>query len=147
MPRLHAIALLVALALGLAGGPTAASADDKAYKVIVHPDSTVSSVSRELLRRIYLKKQSGWGDGRTARPIDLDAKTPVRDRFTRGVLKKSPSQLRAYWNAQIFSGKGTPPPVAKSTTAAIKYVLANPGAVAYIPADADPGGCRVIEID
>jgi hypothetical protein len=53
---------------------------------------------------------------------------------------------KIYWNQQIFSGKGVPPPEADSTAAAVAYVLANPGAIAYLPADADPGRVKVIEV-
>ena len=62
------------------------------------------------------------------------------------MIRKTPSQLRTYWNQQIFSGKGVPPPEADSVASAIQYVLANKGAIAYIPADADAGKAKVIGI-
>ena len=70
----------------------------------------------------------------------------MREAFTRDVLKKTPAQLKTYWSQQIFSGKGVPPPEASSIDEAIAYVLANPGAVGYIPDDVDPKGAKVIEV-
>ena len=61
-------------------------------------------------------------------------------------MRKTPAQLKSYWNQQIFSGKGVPPPEADSPAAAVAYVLANPGAIAYVPADTDPGRTRVIGV-
>jgi ABC-type phosphate transport system substrate-binding protein len=134
---------LAVISAGLAGTSTADTSD---FQVIVHPDNPVTSVTRDFLRRAYLKKATDWGHGATIRPIDLPKGHPVRDRFTRSVLKKTPAQLRSYWNQQVFSGKGVPPPVADSTDAAIAYVLAHPGAVAYLPADVDPEGAKVIPL-
>ena len=133
------------LALVLAG-TTVTIAGDTSFKVIVHPKNQITYVDRELLRNAFLKKEAAWSGGETIRPVDLAAKFAVRDRFTRDVLKKTPAQLKTYWNQQIFSGKGVPPPEADSVADLIAYVLANPGAVGYLPADADPRGAKVIEV-
>jgi ABC-type phosphate transport system substrate-binding protein len=143
-PRILWLVLVLAL-LGLAG-PASSLAGKDAFKVIVHPDNPATSVDREFVRRAYLKKATHWSHGGKIRPIDLPSGAAARDRFTRDVLKKTPAQLRSYWSQQIFSGKGVPPATSDSTAAAIAYVLANPGALAYIPADVDPGGAKVIEL-
>ena len=77
---------------------------------------------------------------------DLTIAFPVRGRFSQEVLKKTPAQLKCYWNQQIFSGKGVPPPEAESPAAAVAYVLGNPGAIAYVPIDADTGRAKVIGV-
>jgi ABC-type phosphate transport system substrate-binding protein len=132
--------LVLALVMLFAAPARRASSAGDAFKIIVHPDNPATSIDRDLLRRVYLKKASGW------RPIDLSSSVGARARFTRDVLKKTPSQLRSYWSQQVFSGKGGPPPEARSVAAAISYVLAHPGAVAYIPADVDAGGAKVVEL-
>ena len=137
--------LLAALALAPVLVRRARAATD-AFQVIVHPDRALSSVSRDLLRRAWLKKATTWPDGSTIRPIDLPRGEAARDRFTRDVLKKTPAQLRSYWNQQIFSGKGVPPPEADSIADAIAYVLDHPGAVSYLPAGADLGGAKRIDV-
>ena len=137
---------LLTLALVVAGLASASLADDGNFKVIVNPENPADSIDRDFLRDAYLKKSTEWGDGETIHPIDLAAKFAERDRFTDQVIRKTSSQLRTYWNQQIFSGKGVPPPEADSVAAAIQYVLANKGAIGYIPADADPGKAKVIGI-
>ena len=134
---------LLVLVLGLA---SASVAGGERFMVIVHPDNRINTISRDFLRNAYLKKSVEWSGGGTIRPVDLASKIPVRDQFTHDVLKKTPAQLKTYWNQQIFSGKGVPPPEAATVAAAIAYVLANPGAVGYLPADADPGKAKVVRI-
>jgi len=142
--RIHICVLLLAVVwLGAAAISRAGGGD---FKVIVHPDNPIAALDRGFLRDVYLKKITDWDHGKTVRPVDLGKASPVRDRFSQDVLKKSRAQLRSYWNQRIFSGKGVPPPEVESTAAVIAYVLANPGAVAYLPADVDPGRAKVVTI-
>lgn len=144
-PRHHLHVWLLAVALVCSA--TASLAGDDAFKVIVNPKNTISSIDRDFLRDAYLKRVTEWGDGKAIRPIDLSSRFPARDRFTQDILKKTPAQLRNYWNQQIFSGKGTPPPEGESTADVIEYVLASPGAIGYLPASTDPGGARVVKVE
>lgn len=144
-PRLLVVVLAIAALWVVPSRSSTAGTDT--FKVIVHPDNPVESIDDDFLRRAYLKKVSDWRHGPTIRPIDLPWSVPARARFTKDVLKKTPAQLKNYWTQQVFSGKGVPPPQAGSVDAAIAYVLANPGAVAYLPADVDPGGAKVVRLD
>lgn len=136
----HAFVLAAIIAC-LAPG---ALAGDDAFKVIVNPENPVTSVDRDFLRDAYLKKTVEWGNGTALRPIDLSTRFPQRERFTQDVVRKTPSQLKSYWNQQIFSGKGVPPPEVDSVEDVIAYVLEHPGAVGYVPASADPGRAKVV---
>ena len=136
---------LVVLALLVAGLRRDSAADDESFVVVVNPDNTAASIDRELLRDAFLKKATTWG-GETLRPVDLSARFSVRERFTRDVLKKTPAQLRSYWNQQIFSGKGVPPPEADSAAGVIQYVLEHKGGIGYVPAGTDTGGAKVIGV-
>jgi ABC-type phosphate transport system substrate-binding protein len=130
--------------IGVAGAPLAG--DDGGFKLIVNPDNPYDSVDRDFVRDAYLKKATEWNDGAAIRPIDLAPRFPARDKFTEHVIRKTPAQLRTYWNQQIFSGKGVPPQEAETVPDAIGYVLANRGGIAYIPPDVDPGRAKVIRI-
>jgi ABC-type phosphate transport system substrate-binding protein len=131
-----------------ANATSPSSASDDAFKVIVHRDNPITVIDRDFLRATFLKTAIRWGhDGNTIHPIELPKGQPARDRFTREVLGKTPAQLRIYWIQRIFSGTAVPPPYAETTAAAIAYVLTTPGALAYVPANADPGGAKVIEVE
>lgn len=137
---------ILALAVVLHTSARTSTAADGAFKVIVNPDSTIEAIDRDTLRDAYLKKIVEWDDGEGIRPIDLPEGYPARDRFTEHVLRKTPAQLRTYWSQQIFSGKGVPPPEAESPEGVISYVLANKGAIGYVPVDVDPGKAKVVAI-
>lgn len=133
---------LVALALA----PRAAVADIGDFKLIVHPDNPITAIDAARLRDAYLKKTASWSNGGVIRVIDLPPRYAAREQFGRRVLKKTPTQLRYYWNRQVFSGKGVPPRQVDSPAAAVAFVLGHPGAVAYLPADADAGEAKVISV-
>lgn len=139
------VALMFAFAVLATGAPTHA-VEEPAFVLIVSPDNSVDAVDREFVANAYLKKSDEWPDGKVVLPIDLDDSFPARAAFTREVLHKTKSQLRSYWDQQIFSGKGTPPPEASSAQAVVQYVLAHPGAIGYIPAGESPGDARVVSI-
>ena len=143
MRRVGLASVVVLLALGFV---TRSIAADDAYKIIVHPDNPTTSVDRDFLRKAYLKKAVEWKHGEAIHPVDLPAKTPARDKFVHDVLKKTPEQLKAYWNQQIFSGKAVPPPEVGSPAEMIGYVVATPGAIGYLPSGVDPGGAKVVEV-
>ncbi len=146
--RARDICVLAALALAatLVSDREVTAGGDEGFVVIVNPQLKLSELDRDFVRDVYLKKISEWDRGGVVHPVDLDTKFPARERFTREVVRKTPAQLRSYWNQQVFSGKGVPPPEVQSVTAVVDYVIANEGAIGYLPANADPGGAHVVRI-
>ncbi len=135
-----------AIATGHASTDQGPPHDD--YHVIVHPSNPLRALGlgRSFLRSVYLRKTTTWPNGETIRPVGLGKRFLARERFAREVLNKSPAQLRSYWNQQIFSGKGVPPPELDTEAAVIQYVTRNRGAVGFLPASADPGEAVVVTI-
>jgi hypothetical protein len=146
MPRLGALHAVIVAGTAWLGVVVASAAGSDGYKVIVHPDNPVAAIDRQFLREAYLRKSSDWTGGAAIRPIDLAGRHAVRGRFVQEVLKKSPSQLKSYWNQRIFSGKGVPPPEADSPAGVIAHVLAHKGGVGYVPIDTDTGGAKVVKV-
>lgn len=141
--------LLAALALVGVATASGAAAEETAtaeFQVIVNPKNPMREIDRGFLRSAFLKKSTAWTDGETIRPVDLTRRFAARPRFTKVVLQKTPSQLRAYWNQQIFSGKGVPPPEVDTEAAMIAYVMRTRGAVGYLPVGADPQGAAVVRL-
>ncbi len=129
--------LVSLLALGLAVSPT--HAQSAAYRVVVHASNAASTLPRAELARLFLKKTSAWPDGRTAQPVDQGENAPARRLFSKAVLDRDVPAVRAYWQQQIFSGRGVPPPEKSSDADVLAYVRANPGAVGYVSAGAELG--------
>lgn len=122
------------------------SARDEAFVVIVHPQNPATSIARTLLRSAYLKEGVTWRDGSVVVPIALADRFSARTHFVEDVLGKTPNQLKNHWVQRIFSGKGVPPIQVETPEEAIARVLADRHAVAYLPADADPGRAKVVAI-
>ena len=140
-----ALTALTALA-GLTAADTM-SRPTPAYQIIVNPANHIDSVDRTFLSNVFLKKVATWRNDWTVRPVQLSRRFPVREQFTREILKKSPSQLRSYWNRQIFSGKAVPPPELESQEDVIRYVLANKGAIGYVAAGVNPRGAKIVKLE
>jgi ABC-type phosphate transport system substrate-binding protein len=120
-------------------------AQDGGYKIVVNASNPLTSVSKDEISRIFLKKIAKFSDGHGAAPVDLPANSPIRDNFSKKILGKPASAVDAYWQQQIFSGRDVPPPQ-KSEAAVISFVRSNENAIAYVSAGADTAGLKVITV-
>lgn len=118
----------------------------KPYKVIVNEANPASSMNKDQLSRIFLKKVTKWGNGQSVLPVDLVATSPVREGFSRDVHGRSASTVKAYWQQLIFSGRDVPPPEKNSDGQAIGYVKANANAIGYVSAGAATEGVKVLRV-
>lgn len=111
--------------------------------VVVHP-SNASSLDANTISRIFLGKLKAFPGGGQAVPLNLSESSSQTDEFNKKVLKKSGSQLKAYWSKLVFTGKGTPPKVIASDAEVISLVSSNPNIIGYIDAAAVTGDVKVI---
>lgn len=134
----------VVLTLALQAGQVFAQGRG-AYKVVVNSSISISSISRDELSRVFLKKASKFHDGHSAMPVDLPSSSGVRDAFSRDVHGKPTTAVEAYWQQQVFSGREVPP-AEKSEGAAIDFVRSNSNGIAYVSPGADTEGTKVINV-
>jgi len=139
------LAVCAALAPGLWSAAVASEAPG-AFKVIVNASNPATSVNRDFLAAVFLKKATRWEDGERARPVDLAADSTVRAAFSLRVLARPVAAVRNYWEQRIFSGTDVPPPELASDAEVVRYVEANPGAVGYISAGAASGAAKVLAV-
>jgi ABC-type phosphate transport system substrate-binding protein len=115
--------------------------------VVVHAGNPTPALSRDQVARLFLRKVSRWPSGAPSLPVDLRADAPARAAFTKQVLAKSITSVKAYWQERIFSGRDVPPPEQPTEADAVAFVRANPGAVAYVsPAVELPAGVRALTV-
>jgi ABC-type phosphate transport system substrate-binding protein len=145
--RIAVAALLMSAALGVGGAP---AADEGSFVVIVAASNPASSIKRQELARIFLKKTGRWSDGRGVVPVDLSAGSPVRSAFTRAVLSVEGmgqiSAVQNFWLQQVYSGRSSPPTVKATDAEVLAFVAANPGAIGYIKPVAGAGGVKVLTV-
>jgi ABC-type phosphate transport system substrate-binding protein len=134
----------------LFGFPLIASlleAGDASFKVIVNASNPVSAMTRGQLSNLFLKKATIWENGRKALPVDQVEASAARTSFSEVVLKKETHAVVSYWQHQIFSGRGVPPPEKPSDREVVAYVQENPNAIGYVSEGASlPDGVREVRV-
>jgi ABC-type phosphate transport system substrate-binding protein len=136
--------IMAVVALLLAAAPVDAQT---AYKIIAHPDSPANGISRSDASRIFMKKTTRWSDGSKVVVVDLSPTSPVRASFTSDVIDKNVSAVQAYWQQQIFSGRGVPPEEMATDADVIAFVRSRPGAIGYVSVDAPVDGVKVLSVN
>ncbi len=140
------LTLLAALAVAwLCAGTRNAMAAD--FKVVVHASNPTASLSAAQLARLFLKKDTRWESGETVEPVDQSAKSTVRAAFSTDVHRKDVGSIKSYWQQQIFSSRGTPPPEMSSDAEVLAFVRSHAGAVGYVSSAAAVGdGVKVLKL-
>lgn len=124
-------ACLGLIGLSSAGQTEPAKAD--AFIVIVNAKNPATSVDKDRLSKMFLKKVKRWevGDA-TVEPFDQLESTDVREAFTRAVHGKSISAIKSYWQRMIFSGRDVPPDEQDSDGEVMSEVAKDEGGVGYV---------------
>jgi ABC-type phosphate transport system substrate-binding protein len=123
-----------------------AAAQQLSFVVVVHPSNTVPSLTRQQVADLFLKRTSTWPGGREAHPIDLPARSRAREGFSTVILGRPVQAVTAYWNQQIFAGRGTPPPQGADDAAVAEFIRNDPDAIGYLPAGAVPPDLRILRV-
>jgi ABC-type phosphate transport system substrate-binding protein len=113
------------------------------FAVVVNSDVPGSTIAASELAKAFERRAEWWSNRLPVDPVDLAEDSPVRVSFTQDIMGKTVAQMKAYWQAQIFTGRGVPPIELASDEAVLEYVRSHPGAVGYVSRDAKlPGGVR-----
>jgi len=88
-------------------------------------------------------KKTSWGNNIPMVPVNREANSPVREKFSEAVFNLSPQELAEYWNQLRFKGK-LPPLVQTSDQAVLGFVRSVPGAIGYIDASQATTGVKVL---
>jgi ABC-type phosphate transport system substrate-binding protein len=137
---------ILVLLLVLAAAPQASA--EPGVVVIVNVENPSRTLDRNTLIDVFLKKRSRWSGGVVIRPVDQARGAAVRRAFSEEVLGRSVAAVRIYWNRQVFSGRGVPPPELASDDEVVKYVANHPGAIGYVGGGVNlkGAGVRVVEV-
>jgi ABC-type phosphate transport system substrate-binding protein len=111
--------------------------------VIVHPSNS-ASIDAEQVAKIFMGQTKTFSGGAEATPVDLK-EGPVREDFGNKILKKNPSQLKALWARQIFTGGAKPPRELASEDEVLKFVASTPGAIGYVDSGKANSSVKVVK--
>ncbi len=126
MNKLFAVSL-IALGLGLAS----AEGSDTSFQLIAHPSVAGTTVTRDVVADIFLKKVHRWGGGQSIEPVDLTATSDVREAFSQAILGMPVAGVRVYWMDRMSKGLW-PPRTKEGDMDVIDYVASHPGGIGYV---------------
>src|SRR5579863_6333207 len=99
---LLAVAVLIALLLH-----KPARADE--ILIIANPSvDSSTAITLNQIALIYLLRTTAWPDGSHVVPVNREATSEIRAKFTASVLREDNASLAAYWNEMHFKGKEPP---------------------------------------
>ncbi len=131
----------------LVGVPSILSAQLTPYWVVVNRANPVSSISKDELSRLFLKKTVQWEHGEPVVVVDLPAESEARIAFSEAIHGRSVNRIKAYWQQLIFSGRAVPPTELSSDEEVLDFVSNNENAIGYVSGYAAIGGnIKVIRI-
>ena len=111
--------------------------------VIASPQVPDATISVKQLADIFSMKKDFWGNKIQVVPVNREASSTEREKFSEDVFKLSPQELGEYWNRLSFQGE-FPPLIQTSDQAVLGFVRSVPGAIGYISADQQPTGVKVL---
>lgn len=140
MPRV----VLLALALLLATTSRSYGANSgSGVVVIANPSVPLTTISLKELVAIYMLRVTYWPNGEAVVPVNQEADSRVRSRFSEAVLGQPPMALANYWNQMHFQGKN-PPLIMDSDQAVAAFVRNVPGAIGYVNANTPVDGVKIM---
>lgn len=121
------LALVVAIVASLPHGGQLLAGEDELV-AFVNKDISVSSVSSDELRQMFLGVRTSWPGGGRVTCVNASDGTRSRDLFRSLVLRMSAAEEKRYWEEQKVQGKGQEPPAFANT---VKAVFRLKGGVSY----------------
>jgi TonB family protein len=113
-------------------------------KVIANPSVKVESISARELKSLYLGEKSSI-NGTHVEPV-IERRGPAHEAFLRDYLGQTDDQLRKYYEALVFTGRGSMPKTVSSDAEVVAYVAKTRGAIGYVGTAASVEGVRTLAI-
>lgn len=142
----HHVSTLLLCLLAVAALTSSAAAQEE-FKVVVHAECELDSLTTKGTSRLFLKKDKTWPDGSKVRPIDQPKSSRVRLAFLEGVHDLDEEGYARYWVRLVFAGRAKPPEIASSDSDVLQKVQQDPTAIGYVSrGQAVPAGLKVLSV-
>jgi TonB family protein len=122
-------------------GTTAVAGD---VKVIANPSVKAESISARELKSLYLEEKSSL-NGTHVEPV-IEKRGPAHEAFLRDYLGQTDDELQKYYEALVFTGRGSMPKTVSSDAEVVAYVAKTRGAIGYVGSGANVEGVRTLAI-
>lgn len=146
LPLLALLGLVTAVLLALAPRPVRAG-NDVALAIIVSPNSKLTNLSVDDLRRVFQSERVTDPDGNRLIALNHPPKTVDRVGFDQIVLGMDPEAVGRFWIDRKIRGGSGPPRTVESLATLRRVVEKLPGAIGYIRPAQLSNEIKVIRID
>jgi ABC-type phosphate transport system substrate-binding protein len=119
-----------------------------AIAIIVHKSNPTEELSFRELRRIFMLERQTWRHGRKITVVLRESGQPERAEAIRLICEMSEQDYDRHLLLQTLRGTITQGPrEIRTAEAMIRFIFNAPGAIGYVPANADASLTRVLRID
>lgn len=140
----------VVAALALAAPDVGAedSLSKSGLAIVVHKETAVENLSLDDLRNIFLAEQQFWPNRSRIILLVRAPKSDERDYVLNSIYQMDEAQFRQYWIAKMFRAEvPRGPKIVFSTDMTLDLVVAIPGSISFMRADAVTDAVKVIRVD
>ena len=113
-------------------------------KVIANPSVKAESISARELKSLFLEEKNSL-NGTRVEPV-IEKRGPAHEAFLRDYLGQTDDELQKYYEALVFTGRGSMPKTASSDAEVVAYVARTRGAIGYVGASASMDGVKTLAI-
>lgn len=116
--------------------------------IIVHKDTPVDNLSMNELRNIFLANQQFWPNRSRIILLVRAPQSDERDFVLDSIYQMDEAQFRQYWIAKMFRAEvPRGPKIVFSTDMTLDLVVAIPGSISFMRADAVTDDVKVIRVE
>lgn len=112
--------------------------------VVVNKDNAIDSLSKREVIDIYMGRYVTFPDGTNANPLDLPAKSPLKNDFYLKLVNQDERKINAYWARLLFAGRAKPPEALNSVDEVVRKLRSSEYSIAYIPANELTADLKVV---
>ena len=121
-----------------------ASAVASDVRVIANPSVKADSISARELKSVYLEEKNSV-NGTHVEPV-IEKRGPAHEAFLHDYLGQTDDELQKYYQALVFTGRGSMPKTVSSDAEVVAYVAKTRGAIGYVGAGASMEGVKTLAI-
>jgi len=134
--------LLLTVLLVMSGSICAFSGEPK---VIANLSVQIDKISADEVKKIFLEEKNSLADGTHVEPV-FEKNGPAHEAFLRQYLGSTDNDLRFYFQALVFSGRGSTPKELRSDAEVVAYVAKTRGAIGYVSAETSTEGVKTLTV-
>lgn len=116
--------------------------------IVVHKNAPVENLSLTQLRSVFLADQQFWEDRTRIILLVRAPQSDERDLVLNRIYQMTEAEFRQYWIAKMFRAEvPRGPKIVFSTDMTLDLVIAIPGSISFMRADAVSDEVKVVRVD